>query len=215
MQDLTAKRKKKFLRVVANRQPDLTVVLENVVDPHNIGAVLRSCDSVGVMEVYAVYSNEEIARNHIILGKRTTKGTRKWVDVHLFNSLESCFAAVRKKYNLVIGADYNPASPTSMYDYNLAQSVALVFGNERDGLSEECLNLCDASFMIPQVGMAESLNISVACAVTLYEAFRQRQQKGYYDANRPLNEEQQSALYDEYKQRSIEQVTNRKIQSID
>ena len=85
----------------------------------------------------------------------------------------------------------------SLYELDLTQSVALVFGNEHSGVSEEALKYCDGNFIIPQVGMVQSLNISVACAVSLYEAFRQRNEKGFYNSQR-LQQEQYSKLAEEW-----------------
>ena len=82
-------------------------------------------------------------------------------------------------------------------------SMALLFGNERDGVSQASLAYCDGNFIIPQVGMVESLNISVACAVTLYEAFRQRKSKGFYDHHPVLSEQEQQKLYNDYQNRSF------------
>lgn len=82
----------------------------------------------------------------------------------------------------------------SLYDLDLTQKVAFVFGNERDGVTEDCLKYCDGNFIIPQVGMVQSLNISVACAITLYEAFRQRKNAGFYDGTAKLPEAEWKSL---------------------
>lgn len=203
---MTPERKAKFERTVRMRQLDLTVILENVHDPHNIGAVLRSCDSVGIQEIYVLYTEPHLGQDRIELGKRTTAGTRKWVDVHLYREAAACFAAVRSRYDRIL-ATHLDTSSKDMYDLDLSSSVALVFGNERDGVSEEALAYADGKFRIPQAGMSESLNISVACAVTLYEAYRQRRQKGYYDRS-SLNEEARRHLLEDFINRH-EQGSNR------
>jgi len=201
----------KFTRVAARRQGNLTVVLENVHDPHNIGAVMRSCDAVGIPEIFVLYTEPQLTKERLWLGKRASAGTRKWVDVHFFTHFETCFEAVRQRCDKILCTRLG-ASSASLYDLDLTASVALVFGNERDGVSEEAAKYADGNFLIPQMGMAESLNISVACAVTLFEAFRQRWNKGFYADNpttTPAEKEQLLATYiqrheEEYRPRSVE-----------
>ncbi len=161
---------------------NLTVVLENVHDPHNIGAVLRSCDSVGIPEIYVLYTDERLTEERITAGRKAASGARKWVDIHFFTDLEACVRAVRQRYKKLFCTHLSERA-SDLYQLDLCQSVALVFGNEHEGVSEALLKQCDGNFRIPQVGMVQSLNISVACAVSLYEAFRQRRQAGLYDEN--------------------------------
>ena len=191
------RREQKFREVAARRQANLTVILENISDQHNIGAVMRSCDSVGIKEIFIVYSNNSVHSDKIKIGKRTSTGTRKWVDVHIFHDLETCLKAVRERYDLVLSTHLNEDSK-GLYELDLTQSVALLFGNEQDGISEAALAHSDGNFIIPQMGMAESLNISVACAVTLYEALRQRENAGFYDQNPTQTPTEQEALYQDY-----------------
>lgn len=190
-------RLQKIKEVVAKRQGDITVVLENVRDQHNIGAVIRSCDSIGIREIFILYSEPELQADSIIIGKRTSAGSRKWVDVHYFTDAQSCFEQVKAKYHRVLSTYLNEKA-ISLYKLDLTQSTALLFGNERDGLSDEALSYADGNFVIPQMGMASSLNISVACAVTLYEAFRQRNLKGFYGDQNPVSPTEQAALENEY-----------------
>ncbi|PHN07489.1 TrmH family RNA methyltransferase [Flavilitoribacter nigricans] len=193
---MTPKRKAKFERTVAHRQFDLTVILENVHDHHNIGAVLRSCDSVGIHEIFVLYNEPQLQKEYLELGKRTTAGTRKWLDVHYYTDTEACFSAVRERYDHIY-ATHLSRSAKSLYDLDLTRRVALMFGNEMLGLSDEAMQHADGNFIIPQMGMAESLNISVACAVSLYEAYRQRELDGAYD---PVDLEQprRAALLEKY-----------------
>lgn len=177
-------RLEKFRRVLDKRTPELTIVLENVSDPHNLSAALRSCDAVGIMEVNLVYYGGQ-AFPKIINESSASAG--KWLNANRFNSVNDCFTALRKQ-NKKIYTTHLAKDAISIYDLDLSEPVALVFGNEHLGVSEEAYNLADGNFMIPQVGMVQSLNISVACAVSLYEAFRQRQAKGkYYDENTILS----------------------------
>jgi len=181
---MTEERRQKFENVLARRQNDLTVVLENVIDPHNISAVMRSCDAVGIQEIFVL--NTRIPR-HKKWGFRSSRSAAKWVTVHQFEDVVDCFAAIRKNYSSIFTTSLT-ANSISLYSMELTKSVALVFGNEQYGVSDEINALADGSFVIPQVGMIQSLNISVACAVTLYEAYRQKQTAGHYDQQKLTNE---------------------------
>lgn len=206
---MRAERLEKFRQVVAKRQPNLTVILENVHDVHNIGAVMRSCDSVGIREIFVLYTETHLKPRDMKLGKRTSAGTRRWMDVHLFYDVETCFRVVRAKYDSILGTHLNTEAK-DLYDLELSGSVALLFGNERKGLSAEALKHCDGNFIIPQAGMAQSLNISVACAVTLYEAYRQRRAEGYYDHSPLMSPEQQDALLQDYINRHEEKRSGKR-----
>ncbi|MDF2384039.1 RNA methyltransferase [Nostoc ellipsosporum NOK] len=174
---MTPERKQKLSRVLAQRQFDLTVVLENVFDPHNISAVMRTCDAVGIQEIFIL--NTRIPR-HAKFGPRSSSGAAKWLTVHQFDDVEACMQAVRKTYDHVY-TTYLDDDAVELYDINLTKSVALVFGNEHTGVSNEIREMADGNFMIPQMGIVSSLNISVACAVSLYEAFRQKNLAGHYE----------------------------------
>lgn len=197
---MTPERTDKFRKVVACRQPNLTVVLENVHDPHNIGAVLRSCDAVGIQQIFVLYTEPHLAKEEFIIGKRTSSGARHWVDVHYYTRPDACFSHVREICDQVFATQLGVESKP-LHTLDFTRSTALIFGNERDGVSEEVLKFTDGNFLIPQVGMVESLNISVACAVSLYEAFRQRFDAGFYTYRQPLNAEQQQQLFEDYLQR--------------
>lgn len=194
---ITEERAEKLKALAANRQEDLTLILENIYDPHNLGAVLRTCDSVGIAEVYALYTIESAEIIEKISGHKSSSGAKKWVDVHVFDNAEQCFTAVREKYKKIYGTHLG-ADSVGLYDLDLSQSMALVFGNEHRGMSTEALDLVDGNFIIPQSGLTKSLNISVACAVSLYEAKRQRLEKGLYGKPYDENNEYQFSLFKKY-----------------
>jgi tRNA (guanosine-2'-O-)-methyltransferase len=194
---MTPEREEKIIRVIDKRQPDITVVFENVHDPHNISAVMRTCDAVGIKEIYVLYTQEAKLTK---LGKKSSSSALKWLEVNYFYDTKECFDAVRKKYNKIYSTRLTEQSH-SLYDLKLDESIALVFGNERDGVSDLASSLSDGNFIIPQVGMIQSLNISVACAVTLYEAFRQRQVAGRFNAAQ-LNEVERAAMIEKWKNKS-------------
>ena len=170
-------RKEKIVQVLSKRQPTLTIVAENISDIHNFSAMLRSCDAVGVFEVCLVY-NKDIKMPK--LGKKSSASAKKWINIRKFDTIEDCYKSLREEGKKIYTTHLSKDS-LSLYELDLTQSVALVFGNEHKGVSEEAVKLADGNFLIPQVGMIQSLNISVACAVSLYEAFRQRHIAGMYD----------------------------------
>ncbi len=174
---MTPERTQKLLTVLAKRQPALTVVLENVFDPHNISAVMRTCDAVGIQDVYVL--NTKMAP-HKKWGAKSSSSAHKWLTIHQFTDVQLCFATLRKKYSLILTTHLS-SDAISLYEINFTNSIALVFGNEHDGVSEDIRAYADGNFVIPQVGIIQSLNISVACAVSLYEAFRQKNSAGHYN----------------------------------
>ena len=187
---MTPDRKDKLLRVLSKRQTDLTVVLENVFDPHNISAVMRTCDAVGVQEVYIL--NTKIPR-HKKWGARSSSSAAKWLTVHQYEDAQLCFTELRKRYSTILTTHLS-SDATELYDIDMTKSLALVFGNEHSGVSEEIRILADGNFIIPQVGIIRSLNISIACAVTLYEAFRQKNLAGHYSRDSMSDQVKQQLL---------------------
>ncbi|MDQ6756132.1 MAG: RNA methyltransferase [Bacteroidota bacterium] len=177
---MTPERYTRLISVLNKRQPDLTIVLENVFDPHNVSAVMRTCDAVGIQDVYIL--NNRIPP-HKKWGYRSSSTAAEWLTIHQFTNVEECFTELRKRSKKIYATHLGEKSIT-LHQLDLTESVALVFGNETFGVSEEITNLVDGTFIIPQVGIIKSLNISVACAVTLYEAFRQKQNAGHYDEPR-------------------------------
>lgn len=173
---MTPQRFNRLTNVLSHRQPDLTVVLENVFDPHNVSAVMRTCDAVGIQDVFIL--NNRIPP-HKKWGYRSSSTANKWLNIHQYTDAESCFAEIRKEYKNVYTTHLADDS-VEIYDLDFTESIALVFGNETFGVNEEIRNYSNGNFIIPQVGIIKSLNISVACAVTLYEAFRQKKAKGHY-----------------------------------
>ena len=199
---MTEERLEKFKRAIQRRQNNLTVILENVHDHHNISAVLRSCDSVGIKEIFVLYTQEGLDEEHLRLNKRVSSGARRWVDVNFYKDITACFEHVQRNYKHIYST-HLAEQPTSLYELDLTTSVALLFGNEKDGVSEEALAYSTGNFIIPQMGMVQSLNISVACAITIYEAFRQRDVKGMYTDNVPMSSIQQQELLECFMDRQL------------
>jgi tRNA (guanosine-2'-O-)-methyltransferase len=193
----TERRQARIRSVLTRRQPDLTVVLENVHDPHNVSAILRSCDGVGVLRVHAVYSVEEPPQ--AAFARQTSASAAKWVEVEQHRSLADCYKRLREEGFSILATSIRPGS-RPLYDWDLRKPVALVLGNEMRGVSREASDMADGAIQIPMVGMVESLNVSVACAVCLYETLRQRTAAGDYEVAK-LDSERLRALEDEWLRR--------------
>ena len=174
---MTPERTERLNNVLAKRQPGLTVVLENVSDPHNISAVMRTCDAVGVQDIYILNSKIDL---HEMWSAKSSSSAAKWLTIHQFTDAVECFAELRKNFSKIYTTHLSTGA-VELYDLNLTETVALVFGNEHSGVSKEIIALADGNFIIPQVGIIKSLNISVACAVTLYEAYRQKKIAGHFN----------------------------------
>ena len=186
---MTPERIKRLTDVLEKRQPALTIVLENVTDPHNISAVMRTADAVGVQEIYIL--NTKIGL-HEKWGSKSSSSAAKWLTIHQYTDAVTCFAALRHRYQKIYTTHLS-SDAASLYNLNLTERVALVFGNEHSGVSEELIALADGNFIIPQVGIIKSLNISVACAISLYEAYRQKSIALHY-SNQQLSSDQFATL---------------------
>lgn len=172
----TEKRLNKITQTVKWRQPSLTVVLENIHDPHNVSAIYRSCDAVGIKEISLLYTIEKFPKIH----KVSSASALKWVDSVRYSSVKDCYSVLREKGFKIYASLLDPDAK-NLYDLDLTENTALVLGNENRGVSEEAAEFADDVFYIPMRGMIQSLNVSVATAVSLYEAQRQRAVKGMYD----------------------------------
>ena len=191
---MTDERTERLMAVLNKRQNDLTIVLENVFDPHNISAVMRTCDAVGIQEIYVL--NTKIPR-HKKWGAKSSSSAAKWLTVHQFSDAAACLAQLRSKYSRILTTHLS-SDAVSLYEIDFTGSMALVFGNEHSGVSDEFRGMADGNFIIPQVGIIQSLNISVACAITLYEAYRQKEKAGHYE-QRKIEGEQLADLFRNWK----------------
>jgi tRNA (guanosine-2'-O-)-methyltransferase len=183
-------RREKLQQVLNKRQFNITVVMENVHDPHNIAAVMRTCDAEGIQEIYILNT---LIPEHKKFGAKSSSSAAKWLSIHSFTDTADCITALRKKYNKIY-TTHLADNAAQLYNLDLTDSIALVFGNEHAGVSDEIRLLADGNFIIPQVGIIQSLNISVACAVTIYEAFRQKMIALQYTKPNPAFEQDRLAV---------------------
>ncbi len=187
---MTPERFAKLKRVLSARQPDLTVLMENVHKPHNIAAILRTCDAVGVYRANGVSDQREIERHHMVSG-----GSRKWVDVRLHDDLDAACAALRGEGCQLLAAHLSDEA-RDYRDFDYTRPTAFLLGSELWGVSTRAAALADAHVVIPMEGLVSSLNVSVAAALLLYEARRQREAAGCYDACRLPPEDYSRTLFE-------------------
>lgn len=190
---MTPERHQRLTSVLNKRQGDITIVLENVFDPHNISAVMRTADAVGLQDIYIL--NTKIPR-HKKWGAKSSSSAAKWLSIHQFENAEECFLSLRTRYSKILTTHLS-SDAVGLYEIDMTQPIALVFGNEHSGVSDEIRSLADGNFIIPQVGIIQSLNISVACAVTLYEGMRQRTNAGLYN-QQSLDDARYNELYNQW-----------------
>jgi tRNA (guanosine-2'-O-)-methyltransferase len=157
------------------RQPDLTLIIDNIFDPHNVSAILRSCDAFGVGMVHLYYTQEAFPT----IGKKTSASAMKWVEQKRCSDGPALLRDLSARGHQILGACLDQrAKPVT--DWDLSRPTAVILGNEHRGLSPELTPLVDGTLYIPMQGMVQSLNVSVAAAVILYEAWRQRQALGMF-----------------------------------
>jgi tRNA (guanosine-2'-O-)-methyltransferase len=166
--------------------------MENIHDPHNVSAIFRTCDAVGIPKVNLVYNFESFPR----IGKKSSASAFKWVDKEKYKTVEECYADLKKDGFKIFASSLTEDSK-NLYELDLTQKVAIVVGNEHRGVSDASAELADEVFLIPQFGMVQSLNVSVATAVILYEAMRQRIKKGMYKKSE-LDEKKLDKLIDNW-----------------
>ncbi|MEG8945842.1 TrmH family RNA methyltransferase [Rosettibacter firmus] len=191
----TPERLKKITAAATARQFSLRVVIENIHDAHNVSAIFRTCDAVGVPKITLLYTKETFPK----ISKVTSASANKWIDIEKFDNVNECIQSLKNE-GFTIYASYLDKSAKNLYEIDFTKKIALVFGNEHRGISDELKMLADELFYIPMRGMVQSLNVSVAAAVTLYECQRQRTLAGMYEKSE-LNENELNELIDKWCQK--------------
>ncbi|MBW1644782.1 MAG: tRNA (guanosine(18)-2'-O)-methyltransferase TrmH [Deltaproteobacteria bacterium] len=165
----------KIAAVLRRRQPDLTVVMDNVHKPHNLAAIARTCDAVGIQEVHAVSADHGIR-----LTQRAASGCRKWITIRSHRSIADAYRELRRRGFRLYAAHLDDRA-RDFREIDYTAPTAIVVGAELDGLSPAAAAGSDGTLIIPLAGFVQSLNVSVATALILFEAYRQRQAAGFYD----------------------------------
>lgn len=202
---MTEKRASLIRKVVSHRQKGLTLVLENIHDPHNAAAIFRSAESAGIDKIYLVYNTNKFPK----IGRISSGSAKKWVEIFRYKNIQECYEVLKKEgYTIYTTYIDNPDTgkvnvyprpgndqgiskenlkeiaksikTKSLYEIDLTKPSAIVIGNEHTGVSEDAVKFSDANFMIPMYGMVESLNVSVSAGICVFEALRQRELKGMY-----------------------------------
>ncbi|MFT4995103.1 MAG: tRNA (guanosine-2'-O-)-methyltransferase [Paraglaciecola sp.] len=187
--NMSPERYQRIRKLLATRQPSLTVCLEQVHKRHNVSAVIRSCDAVGVHRVHAV--TEKKAR----MSKGTAMGSQNWVYTDTHTCIEDAVAHLKQqKMQVLVTHLSGDAADFRDIDYTLP--TAIILGQEKYGATEQAIALADKNIVIPMFGMVQSLNVSVAAALVLYEAQRQRQVAGMYAQQQLSEEECQRMLFE-------------------
>jgi tRNA (guanosine-2'-O-)-methyltransferase len=180
---MTASRYQKIRDVLSQRQTDLTLLLEEVHKPHNVSAVIRSADAIGVHNIHGVWEDNNTLR------KGTSLGSQIWVKIHQHKCVKSAISHL-KQQDMQVLVTHLDESAVDFRSIDYTKPTAIIMGQEKTGATDEAVALADQSIVVPMVGMVQSLNVSVASAIILYEAQRQRHTAGMY--NKPSINEQES-----------------------
>lgn len=191
---LTRKRSEKLRAVASNRQSGLVIILEDIHDPHNAAAVLRTCDAFGVQDVYFIFEQEK-PFNPRRVGKATSSSANKWLTFTVSNSTARTLHKLKKQGYEIIATVADTNAKNIFATKLTSKKVAVLIGNEHRGLSSAAVELADTLITIPMLGMVQSLNLSVTAAILMFEITRQRQkQKKQY----PLSTALANKLYKQF-----------------
>ncbi|GEM80780.1 tRNA (guanosine(18)-2'-O)-methyltransferase TrmH [Vibrio superstes] len=180
---MSPERYQKIVSVLKARQPDLTLCLEEVHKPNNVSAVIRTADAVGLHKIHAVWPNKKMRTL-----SHTSAGARNWVEVETHDTTQQAYQAL-KAQGMQILVTHLSDTAVDFREVDYTKPTAIVLGGEKDGTSRMAIEMADQDIIVPMVGMVQSLNVSVASALILFEAQRQRQNKDMYNnPPQPLSE---------------------------
>ena len=177
------RRFERIKNVLNCRMKNLTVLVEAVNKPHNLSAILRTCDAAGVFEANFISEKDKVKTFN-----STAQGSQKWVKLNNHETTISAVSELKKKGFKLYGTTLNERS-TDYRNFDYSENTCFVLGAEKWGLSDQLISKVDESIFIPMSGMVQSLNVSVAASILLFEAIRQRESKSLL----PLNGEGLSA----------------------
>lgn len=188
----TEHRIRRIREVLKKRQDDLTLVINNIHDAHNVSAILRSCDAFGIPRVHLLYTSNVFPD----LGKKSSASAKKWVERLNYQSLPDLLSFLLSQGLNPVRTGFSSAA-VPVHEWDFTKPTAVILGNEHSGVEEGLQRAVEHELYIPMQGMVQSLNVSVAAAIILYEAHRQRSQAGYYD--RPsLSSRQLEAYFEKW-----------------
>ena len=186
---MSPERYQRIRNVLAKRQTDLTVCLENVHKPHNVSAVVRTCDAVGIHRVHTVWEKKYQLRG------ATAMGSEQWVRQTNHDNIDEAISQLKRQGMQILVTHLSPTA-VGFREVDYTKPTAIIFGQERYGVTDEAIAMADQDIVIPMAGMVQSLNVSVAAALVLYEAQRQRELAGMYDVVHLPEEECQKLLFE-------------------
>lgn len=195
---VTEKRREKLMQVAKSRQKGVTVVLEDIHDPHNAAAILRTCDGLGIQDVRFIFSKEK-KYNPKTVGKSSSSSANKWLDFILYSSTEVCLNELHKSGYTTFATALTDRAQSLYQTSFMDTNVAIILGNEHSGLSDIALKMSNKIVMLPLVGMVQSLNVSVTAAIFLYECVRQRRELGDWSL---FTNEMTDSLFKSFEERS-------------
>ncbi|WED21950.1 tRNA (guanosine(18)-2'-O)-methyltransferase TrmH [Vibrio sp. JC009] len=172
---MNLERYQRIQTVLKARQPDLTLCLEEVHKPNNVSAVIRTADAAGVHKIHAVWPDEKMRTL-----SHTSAGARNWVEVDTHESTEAAIQTLKSQGMQVLATNLSDTA-VDFREIDYTKPTAIILGGEKHGISQKALGLADQDIIIPMVGMVQSLNVSVASALILFEAQRQRELAGMYN----------------------------------
>ncbi len=187
------KRLDRIKSVVQNRRDDIVVVLEDIHDPHNAAAILRTCDALGIQHIYFIFEKQQIF-NPKKIGKASSSSANKWLTFTVYKSTKECIDALHKKNYTIIATALTSNAISLIEDKFTDKKVALMVGNEHAGLSETAISLADRVVMLPMKGFVQSLNVSVSAAVFLWDIVTKRKSSSF-------STQEQKILLDDFIQR--------------
>lgn len=189
---MTPERYARIQEMLTSRQPDLTVCMEQVHKPHNISAVIRTADAVGVHEVHAVWPT---SRMRTLVS--SAAGSNSWVQVKTHRTIADAVSHLKTQGMQILATNLS-AKAVDFREVDYTRPTCILLGQEKTGITQEALALADQDIIIPMIGMVQSLNVSVASALILYEAQRQRQNAGMYQRDTGMldDDEQQRLLFE-------------------
>ncbi|NTS75946.1 tRNA (guanosine(18)-2'-O)-methyltransferase TrmH [Catenovulum sp. SM1970] len=180
----------KMQKILSQRQPDLTVCMEQVHKRHNFSAIARTADAVGCHDVHAVWPEDRRS-----LGGGTAGGSQNWLNIHMYDHIDQAFDQF-KSQGMQVLATHLAADSVDFREIDYTKPTCVLMGTERDGITEYALSKADHNIVVPMMGMVQSLNVSVACSLILYEAQRQRQNANMYGPRKISDEEYHRIIFE-------------------
>ncbi len=171
---MNLERYQRIISVLKARQTDLTLCLEQVHKANNVSAIVRTADAAGIHKIHAVWPTEQMQ-----MLAHTSAGARNWVEVETHKTIGDAFAELKQQGMQILATNLS-ATAVDFREIDYTKPTAIILGSEKTGISKEALAMADQDIIIPMVGMVQSLNVSVASALILYEAQRQRDLAGMY-----------------------------------